>query len=317
LTEHHLILGGGGFIGRHVALMLARLGHRITLANRAPLTYSFPPDVAGNITWKTIEIGSADWDTLVADATVVHHYAWNSIPASANSNPAGDLVTNLTGTLGLLDALRRRGGGRIVFSSSGGTVYGRLQETPVREDHPIAPITAYGAGKATAEIYLSLYRTLHGLDCRIARIANPYGAGQNLARGLGAVTVFLFKAMHDQPIVIWGDGEVIRDYIHVSDVAACLVTLAAAPLTDKNFIFNVGSGIGFSLNDVVAQLQMCLRRSIKVSYSPARTFDVPINVLAIDRVQEKLGWAPRLSFSDGIRRTLADLTSESNFSTLV
>jgi UDP-glucose 4-epimerase len=316
VSEHHLILGGSGFIGRHVGLLLARAGHRVTLAARHRPLYEFPPDVVGRIAWTMLELGSADWDRLVEDASVVHHYAWGSIPASANSNPGGDLITNVSSTISLLEALRRRGGGRIVFSSSGGTVYGKIHETPVREDHPIAPITAYGASKATAEIYLGLYHAMHGMDCRIARIANPYGAGQDLARGLGAVTTFLHKAMAGKPIQIWGTGEVVRDFIHIADVASCLVTLAQASLPKEAFIFNIGGGTGTSLNDIVAELEAQLNRKIEVTRTQERTFDVPINVFAIDRANHVLGWAPKLSLSDGIARTIIDLVVNSDFSTL-
>jgi len=215
-----------------------------------------------------------------------------------------------------LDALRRRGAGRVVFSSSGGTVYGRLHETPVREDHPISPITAYGASKATAELYLKLYRAMHGIDCRIARIANPYGAGQDYVRGLGAVTTFLHNVLTGQPIEIWGTGEVVRDYIHIADVAACLVTLARKPRTDEAFIFNVGSGTGMSLNGIVAELETRLHRKLQVNRTQVRPFDVPVSVLAIDLANRILGWAPKLSFADGITRTLADLAAGADFSTL-
>ena len=194
-------------------------------------------------------------------------------------------------------------------------MYGKLNETPVREDHAVAPITAYGASKATAEIYLSLYRALHGLDCRIARVANPYGAGQDLSRGLGAVTTFIDHALRGQKIVIWGNGDVVRDYIHISDVAKCLVRLANAPKHEQ-FIFNVGSGVGISLNEVVLELEAHFGRRLDVSWTETRAFDVPVNVLAIERVRTALSWSPALSFSDGIRRTLEDFRREATFSNL-
>lgn len=127
MSEHHLILGGGGFIGRHVALQLLRLGHRVTLAARKQPTFNFPEHLASQLRWETFNLVSADWDRLVEDVDTVHHYAWGSIPASANANPAGDLLGNVGTTIGLLDALKRRGNGKVVFSSSGGTVYGKLQ----------------------------------------------------------------------------------------------------------------------------------------------------------------------------------------------
>ncbi len=315
MSQHHLILGGCGFIGRHVAVSLARRGHRVTLADRVPCAYDLPPGVADRVGWQFLELGSADWDALVADADVVHHYAWGSIPASANANPGGDLITNVGATIALLDALHRRGSGRVVFASSGGTVYGKLHRTPVLEDHAVAPITAYGAGKATAEVYLGLYRAMHGLDCRIARIANPYGAGQDLSRGLGAVTTFLHHALTGQTIAIWGTGEVVRDYVHIADVVNCLVTLATAP-AGAEFVFNVGSGVGTSLNRIVSELEARLGRRLDVVRSQTRAFDVPVSVLAIDRARDVLGWAPALSFADGIARTLEDLRREVHFSTL-
>ncbi len=261
-------------------------------------------------------MASADWDALIADVAVVHHYAWTSIPASANANPVGDMTSNVTGTLAILEALRRRGSGRIVFPSSGGTVYGRLQQVPVPEDHPLVPITAYGAGKAAVEIYLGLYRALHGVDCRVARIANPYGVGQNLARGQGAVTTFLHRALTNQPIVIWGDGEVVRDYIHVTDVAAALVALAVAPRLDQFQTFNVGSGTGVSLNAIIAELENRLNRRLNVRREHSRPFDVPISVLDITRARQALSWRPCLSFSDGMKRTMADLMANADLSTL-
>jgi UDP-glucose 4-epimerase len=316
MQPHHLILGGGGFIGRHVALLLARAGHRVTIATRASPAFRFPTAVAGRIEQLGFEFNSADWDSLLMGVDVVHHYAWSSIPASANANPAGDLLANVGATLGLLDALKRRGEGRIVFASSGGTVYGPLGSMPVNEDTQLAPITAYGASKATAEIYLQLYRKMHGLDCRIARISNPYGAGQDVRRGLGAVTTFVHHALTGKEIVIWGDGEIVRDYVHISDVATCLAQLACAPPSHKDFIFNVGSGVGISLNELVAELEMCLGRHLDVTRTGSRAFDVPVSVLAIDRARTMLQWSPRLSFAEGITLTLADLEANRLFSTL-
>jgi UDP-glucose 4-epimerase len=314
-SERHLILGGCGFIGRHVALLLARAGHRVTLVDRVPLEHGVPPGLADRIDYEFLELGSADWDVLVAGADVVHHYAWGSIPASANANPGGDLLINVGTTIDMLDALHRRGGGRVVFLSSGGTVYGRLRETPVREDHGLAPITAYGASKATAELYLGLYRAMHGIDCRIARISNPFGAGQNLSRGLGAVTTFLHHALIGQPITVWGSGEVVRDYIHIADVARCLALLASAPRGDE-FVFNVGSGSGVSLNAIITELEARLGRAVPVIRTEARAFDVPVSVLDSTRARKILGWIPALSFSDGVGRTLDDLRREAQFSTL-
>ena len=315
--QRHLILGGGGFIGRHVALLLARTGHRVTIATRAVPLFKFPTEVIDCIELVEVELAAADWDALVAEVDVVHHYAWSSTPASANANPAGDMLVNIGSILGLLDAMRRRGGGRLVFPSSGGTVYGRLKAVPAHEDTPLAPITAYGAGKATAEVYLNLYRELYGLDCRIARIGNPYGPGQDPTRGLGAVSTFIHRALGLQEIIIWGDGEIVRDYIHISDVASALVNLSCSALSATDFIFNIGSGIGITLNEVITALEQHLGRDIRVSRQQhSRPFDVPVSVLAIDRAKRVLNWSPKLSLAEGIQCTVADVEAHLPFSRL-
>jgi UDP-glucose 4-epimerase len=287
--------------------MLARADCRVTIVSRRHPDFLFPADVENMLAYEFGDIGSADWNSLVGNADVVHYYAWGSIPASANSNARGDLIVNLDSILGLLEALRRRGQGRIVFSSSGGTVYGKLREIPVPEDHPVAPITAYGAGKATAEIYLGFYRAMYGMDCRIARIANPYGAGQNITRKQGAVTTFAHSALTGQPIEIWGTGDVVRDYIHIADLAAFLVTLSCSPRREDAHIFNVGTGIGTSLNEIVTMLETQLNRNLLVHRKPMRAFDVPISILSNRRAKDIFGWSPRISLGAGIIRTTDDL----------
>lgn len=315
--QTHLILGGGGFAGRHVAILLARAGHRVILANRHGPSCVFPPDVAETITWVTFELATAEWATMIAGVDVIHHFAWNTIPATANADPVADLSGNVAATLRLLEAMRRRPDPpRLVFASSGGTVYGKLRQIPVTEAHPLAPITAYGAAKAAVELYMGYYRALYGLDCRVGRVANPFGAGQDVGRGQGAATVFLHRALANQPIEIWGDGEVIRDYIHIADAAAGLVRLAGAPRTDHAWIFNLASGHGVSLNGIIAELEARLERRLHVVRQPGRVFDVPVSVLDVSLARDVLGWAPRLSFAEGIARTVADLRHMAQISTL-
>jgi UDP-glucose 4-epimerase len=313
----HLILGGCGFIGRHVALKLARLGHRVVLADRVVPPCEFPGDVRERITWTPFDLAATALESLVEGATTIHHFAWSTIPATANADPPGDLSANVLPTVALLDAIKNSTNRpRLVFISSGGTVYGKLRHVPVREDHPLAPLTAYGASKATVELYLGHYRALYGLDCRVARLANPYGAGQDLARGQGAATTFLHQALTGRTIDIWGDGEVVRDYIHISDAAAGLVAVASAPQTDGPWIFNIASGQGVSLNGIVAELEARLGRTLDVRHESGRPFDVPISVLDVTLARIVLGWSPRLSFQEGLARTLRDLEQRAVLSML-
>jgi UDP-glucose 4-epimerase len=313
-----MILGGCGFIGRHVALLLAAQGEDVVLCDRVPNAIAYPAALQDRIRWQSFDLQSADWDTLLEGVGTVHHYAWASLPATANADPAQDLALNTMPCLSLLEGMRRLGSAspRLIFTSSGGTVYGKLRRVPVHEDHPLAPITAYGAGKVAAELYLGLYNTLYGLDCRIARLANPFGAGQDLARGQGAATTFLHHALTHQPITIWGDGEVVRDYIHVSDAAAGLIALARMPRREGLSTFNIGSGQGVSLNGIILELETRLGRALEVKREPGRPFDVPVSVLDISLARDTLSWTPRLSFSDGMSRTLADLDRGASLATM-
>ena len=318
-SGHHLILGGCGFLGRHVAALLARDEQKVVLADRAPPPESLMTALGDRASWVKFDFSGADWDSLLPGAAVVHHYAWGSVPGTAN-DPSEDFTTNVEPTLRLLEALRqlavRRDAPSLIFASSGGTVYGKVRHVPTREDHPLGPISVYGAGKASAEIYLGVYRTIHGLDCRIARLSNPFGAGQDLSKGQGAATIFVHQALSDQPIHIWGDGEVVRDYIHVSDAAAGLVALACAPSNNHSWIFNMGSGEGVSLNGIVAELEARLNKTLEVFREPGRQIDVPISVLDNGLARHILGWSPKLSFADGISRTLSDLKHHAVLSNL-
>lgn len=314
----HLILGGTGFIGRHVALYLAKLGIQVVVAGRKPPTRPYPDAVAALISWVEFDMVTANWASLLREVDVVHHYAWSTVPSSANADPVADLTLNLAPTVALLEEMRRSPTPpRMIFSSSGGTVYGKLHQIPVTESHEIAPITAYGASKAAVEHYLGYYRAVHGLDCMVARLANPFGVGQNLGRGQGAVTTFLARALSQQPISIWGDGSTIRDYIHIADVAAGLTAMALAPRNmNGSWRFNIASGQGVSLNQIVTELEHILSRRLVVVREPGRAFDVPVSVLDVGLARSELNWTPQLSFSEGMMRTLLDFEMGSSFSQL-
>ncbi len=321
----HLILGGCGFIGRHVAMALHRRGDTVILADvidPSPSLLARLPVEA-----RRIEAGSPNWESLMNGVDVVHHYAWTTVPSSADADPVADLDANLRETVRLLEVLRRRrlrdgSTTKLIFASSGGTVYGPLANVPAQEDNAFRPINAYGASKAAAEIYFGYYRKAHGIDCRIARISNPYGAGQNPAKRQGAASTFLFHALDGKTISIWGDGEVVRDYIHIADLAAALVALsdvsADSLVDDMAPVFNIGSGEGISLNAILDVLRVHLSLNPVVDYQPARSFDVPVSVLDISKARQVLNWQPQLSFVSGYTRMLADVRGQSPlFSTLL
>ncbi len=314
-TARHLVLGGSGFVGRHVALRLAQLGQNVTVADRERPPPS-PHIAAKGITFVPANVQSTDWDALLSQHDVVHHYVWTTTPQTAVAAPLADLSDNVGTTIALLEAMRRQGGKRLVFASSGGTVYGRLKTVPVSEDHALEPISAYGASKTAAETYIGYYCRHFGLDARIARLSNPYGAGQNPKGSLGATATFLFRAMNGEPISIWGDGSVVRDYIHIADVAEAFARLSMAGHLEKNSnpaVFNIGSGVGHSLNDIIEVVRSLLKCEIRVDYLEGRSFDVPVSVLDVSLAKAALKWQPRFNLEAGLARMHADVTGGSPF----
>jgi len=232
---------------------------------------------------------------------IVFHLVSTTLPKSSNDNPAYDVETNVIGTLRVLESARRSGVRMILFPSSGGTVYGIPRSVPIAESHPTEPTCSYGIAKLAIEKYLQLYRQLHGLDYRILRIANPYGEHQRTTANQGAVAVFLSQALSGEPVEIWGDGSVVRDFLYMGDV--CSAFLGAMAYRGEERVFNIGGGQGHSLNELLDEIERVVGRPVERRYSAVREFDVPVNVLDISRARRELAWQPMVDLREGLRRT--------------
>ena len=298
-----LIFGGGGFIGSTIADRLLADGHALRIFERprvAPYRRFAP---AESVEWISGDISSAhDLADALAGVDAVMHLVSTTLPKGSNDDTVYDVQSNVVATLQMLDAMVRLGIQRIVFISSGGTVYGTPRYLPIDEAHPTDPLVSYGITKLTIEKYLHLYQHLHGIRPVILRVANPYGERQRIETAQGAVGVFVHRALAGVPIEIWGDGSVTRDYIHVQDVANAFAR--ALVYEGLQTCFNVSSGMGVSLNELVAQLSGVLERQIAVDYRAARPFDVKLNVLSNERARRELGWAPSIDMRSGLARTV-------------
>jgi UDP-glucose 4-epimerase len=298
-----LVLGGLGFLGSHLADALLRQGNTVKLFDRPQIkSVKGIAESGGRVSLIEGDLLSAkDIDFALQGVDVCYHLISTTLPGTSNLDPAYDVETNVVGTIRLLDAAVRHGVKKIVFSSSGGTIYGIPKATLISEDHPTDPICAYGVSKLAIEKYLDLYHRLHGLNYSVLRLANPYGERQRTNASQGAVAVFLGKALRNQTIEIWGDGNVVRDYMHVSDTvnALYLASQAAQPT-----LCNIGSGRGVSINELLSVIETSLGRKLSVNYVPGRGFDVPRNVLDISRAQSLLGWTPKIELDVGIHRTI-------------
>lgn len=299
-----LILGGGGFIGSFLADRLLTLGYTVRIFERPRVVPYRAFGRGERVEWCVGDFQSAaDVEAAVAGCNVVFHLVSTTLPKNSNDDPIYDVETNLVGTLRLLAAAVRCAVKKVVFISSGGTVYGITSRIPISEEHPTDPLVSYGIAKLAIEKYLHLYWRLHGLDYCVLRVANPFGERQRVDTAQGAVAVFLSRALASEPIEIWGDGSVTRDYVYIEDVVDAFIR--AMNHDGDARVFNIGSGEGRSLNELLTIMQDLLGRPVERRYLPPRKFDVPVNVLDINRARDVLGWEPGVSLREGLRRTLA------------
>lgn len=297
-----LVLGARGFIGKHLCTALVAANHEVHGFDLPPIGGLWP-DIGG-VNWIAGQFeNQADIISALDKVDLVFHLISTSIPQTSNVNPLLDLQQNVSSTLKLLDIVVAQSKmPRIIFLSSGGTVYGIPVTIPIPEGHPTDPLSAYGVAKLAIEKYLALYGYLHGLDYRILRLANPYGEYQSFTSGQGIIAAIIHKALSHEPVHIWGDGSVIRDYIYIGDVVSALMAMIDYAGPEK--LFNIGGGKGYSILDLLQVVGDFLQRDIACEYFPGRTCDVPINVLEINRAKSLLGWSPVTSLQEGVARVI-------------
>jgi len=295
-----LVLGAGGFIGSAVCRALSEVGAQVHGFGREPAY----PDAPGPVRFTRGEFDNkAAIARAVDGAEIVFHLLGGSTPDLSNKDPVAELQ-GLAQSIRLLETCRLASVSRVVFVSSGGTVYGVPASVPVTEEAPTDPISAYGINKLIVEKYLHLFRHLHGIDSVVLRVANPFGPFQDPFRRQGVIAALTHAIANRRPAEVWGDGRVVRDFVYVDDVAEALMLSAA--YEGPHRVFNVGSGVGRSVLDVVRDIGRVLDwADVPVIHKAGRVADVPANVLDIERIRRELGWVPRTGWMDALRLTAA------------
>lgn len=300
-----LVLGGRGFIGSHLTRALLAQGHYVRCFDR----HSAGTSNIGRQSLANCEDFNGDFTNPADVARALEgidtcfHLVSTTLPKSSNADPVFDVESNLLGTVRMLRQAVQSGLRKVIFVSSGGTVYGVPESVPIEETHPTDPTCSYGIAKLAIEKYLALFQAQHGLEYSVLRLANPYGEGQRIESSQGAVAVFLGKILRGEPVEVWGDGSVIRDYIHIDDVVDVLLLALAYEGGER--VLNIGSGQGHSVDEVLDALERAVGCNVVRRYRPGRSFDVQVSVLSIERARRALSWSPKVSFEQGVERFAA------------
>lgn len=294
-----LVTGGTGFIGKHLVSRLVAGDCDVRV-----LTRSTADKNNGN---EKAEYFSGNFlvreriEAALNGVETVYHLAVTTTPGDSNDLILYDAQTNLMGTLNLIQAAVEAGVKRFIFVSSGGSVYGVSPHQPLPEDFLSHPISAHGLSKLTIEKYLEIFRRQFGMEYRVARASNPYGEGQDPEKGQGFIAYAMGRLAHGKEIVIWGDGTVVRDFFYIRDLIDALWLMHNDQGAYR--VYNVGSGQGRSLNEIVEVLASITNQKVHVRHDAGRTADVPYNCLDISRIKTELGWEPRTNLITGLERS--------------
>ncbi len=304
------VTGATGAIGRSLLDHLAA-GSDWPLTG---LTRSLPPcdlpcDPCGDrIRWIQGDLGSpSDCEALVREQDAIIHLAHTNVPLSSDRDMSSDTLLNLVPTLNLLKAVQAAGHRpHLVYASSGGAVYGRSADrVPFTEDHPCLPVNSYGIQKLAAEHYIRLCAERGYLTATVLRISNAYGWLLSPARNQGFIGIALYQALKGRPVRILGDMENVRDYIHIEDL--CAAVRACLEPQRPYDLFNIGTGVGVSVQGVLDVIQRCLGRRLErvAEAHPAAAFLPDWCVLDVSKARRELGWNPAIDLREGVRKMLA------------
>lgn len=302
------VIGGAGFIGSYLVLQLLESGRDVRVVGRRPRLAHLPAEVD----YLACSYGErAQLAKALQDCDEVIDLAYATVPQTSFVDPIYDLESNLPASLVLLEeAAKLPNLQRLVFVSSGGTVYGPTDRLPISEEAPTRPVSPYGITKLTIERYALMFQRLHNLPVTIVRPSNAYGLGQKPFTGQGFVATAMGQILQREKVKIFGDKGTVRDYVHVRDVASGI--LAAMEHGAEGDVYNIGSGIGRdnrAVLNAIEQLAGPAGYPVEVDIEPERPFDVPANVLNFGRLLACSGWLPRVSFEEGLSEMWADIAA--------
>ena len=308
MTRKVLVTGGAGFIGSHVADAHLAAGDDVTVLD--DLSSGRRQQVPAGATFVQADVRSAEARELLASGgfTLLNHHAAQMDVRRSVADPVFDAQVNVLGLLNLLEGARLGGVRRVVFASSGGTVYGETKQLPVVEPAPKLPASPYGTAKLASEYYLATFSQLYGLETVALRYSNVYGPRQDPHGEAGVVAIFAHRVLAGEPLTVFGDGKQTRDMVFVEDVVRANLAASDAALPPVDGIdgraFNVGTGSETSVNEIAATLVALAGHKLAIHHAPERPGELRRNALAVDKAARALRWRANVTIAEGLSRTL-------------
>ncbi len=303
-----LVTGGAGFIGSHVVDRLLAAGHAVDVVDNLSTGRRAQVNPAARLHVCDIRSRALDDAFAAARPEAVVHVAAQAAVSRSVADPLFDASVNVLGTLAILEAARRARVGRAVFTSSGGAGYGDTDVLPTPEEHPTRPASPYGVAKIAGELYLDCWAGLTGGRALALRLANVYGPRQDPRGEAGVVAIFAARLVAGQECVVNGDGEQMRDYVYVEDVADAVARGIAYP--DVSGVLNIGTGVATSVNELHRRLGRIAGVTRAPRHGPARPGEQRRSVLDATRAKAQLGWTAATPLDEGLQRTIAWFRTE-------
>jgi UDP-glucose 4-epimerase len=294
-------MGGCGFLGQSLAEHLSSKGFDIRIFDLPEVLSRYKQTdqrftrIAGD--FSVLE----NDDNLFSDIDTVFHLIHTTIPVTSMKDAFHDAASNIIPSIRLFRIVAERRISKLIFLSSGGTVYGVSRKAPISEDDPTNPICPYGVSKLAIERYLQHFSSQHGFKGISVRLSNPFGKHQLPGKPIGAIANFLSRTAQNQEIEIWGDGSIVRDYLYISDVMNALERIVESE-TIPSGVYNLGFGTGHSLNQILDLVRKTSRKNLTVTYKEQRDFDVPEIVLDCTRIKNDIPWRPEIELAEGIEK---------------
>ena len=302
-----LVTGGAGFIGSHVVDLFVSEGYEVVVLDS--LVTGRQENVNPGARLVDVDLRDPRLDSIFLEERprfVCHHAAQASIQKSVR-DPLEDVDVNLVGSLRLIERCREYQVEKFIYISSGGAVYGEPQALPCTEDHPVRPLSPYGASKLAVEFYLSAYKQTSGLNYTVLRYANVYGPRQDPYGEAGVVAIFTGQMLKGEQATINGTGEQERDFVYVEDVArANLISLGAG----DGEAYNIGFGKGTSVNTIFNELKRLTGYGQQPYFGPPQSGEVFKIYLDIAKAKGGLGWEPAISLEEGLARTVEQMRAQ-------